>query len=105
MPIKKLAEHLKRNDWSGNDWKSRSRRMLFHHEVTRFTSEFRENFVTLIISSLGLVVALSWNNFWNAWISSLPMESTLPYKMMVAFSMTILAVFLTYFLSKLKKRS
>lgn len=100
-----IKEKLKKvipKQFSSTDWKVKSRGMQLRHEVVRFTKAFRENFVTLIISSLGLLVALSWNNLWNAWISSLPMENTIVYKFYVAIGITIFAVILTYFFSKLK---
>jgi len=84
------------------DWRQESRRIILHHEVVKFTKAFRDSFVTLIVSSLGLLVALSWNNFWTAWVTSLMIENTVNYKFFIAFSMTILAVILTYILSRLK---
>jgi len=76
--------------------------MMFHREMSNFTRSFRDNFVTLIVSSFGLLVALSWNKFWDAWVKTISPESTLYYNFIVAFSMTALAVVATYFLSKLK---
>ncbi len=83
-------------------WRDQSRKMVIHHEVFRFARAFRDNFVTLMIAALGFLVALSWNNFWNAWVNTLTLENTLPVKFVVAMSMTILAVILTYVFSKLK---
>lgn len=85
------------------NWRTKSKRIVLQHEVAKFTEAFRNNFVTLMVSSLGLLVALSWNNFWTAWVSSLMIENTVHYKFYVAFAMTILAVILTYIFSKLKK--
>jgi len=76
--------------------------MQLRHEMMKFTKAFRDNFVTLMISSLGLLVALSWNNFWTTWVSSLMVENSVYYRFYIAFSMTILAVILTYLFSKLK---
>lgn len=84
------------------DWKAKSRAILFRNEVNNFTRSFRDNFVTLIVSSFGLLVALSWNKFWEAWVATLTPEKTIYYNGMVALAMTILAVVATYFLSKLK---
>ncbi len=83
-------------------WRDQSRKMSLNHEVFRFARAFRDNFVTLMIAALGFLVALSWNNFWNAWVSTLTVENTLPYKFVVALGMTMLAVILTYVFSKLK---
>jgi len=95
MPIKRLIRHLKKNDW-----RVHSRNLTIN--VSKFTKSFKDDFVTLIISALGLVVALSWNNFWVAWINSLPLENTVPYKFLIALGITVLAVIFTYFLSRLK---
>ena len=100
MPVKKLIERFNKNDW-----RAHSRRLTINHEVSKFTKTFKDSFVTLIISALGLVVALSWNNFWNAWISSLTIENTVPYKFLIALMMTAIAVVFTYFLSRLKSSS
>jgi len=79
-----------------------SREMLVNKEFFEFSKAFKENFVTLIISALGLVVALSWNNFWVAWITSLSIENATPYKFITAMFITAFAVVLTYILSKIK---
>jgi uncharacterized membrane protein (DUF485 family) len=84
------------------DWRKESRRILLRHEMIKFTKAFRDNFVTLMISSLGLLVALSWNNFWTTWVNSLMIENTVNYKFYIAMGMTVFAVILTYVLSKLK---
>jgi len=89
-------------EFSSEHWKTKSRGIEFRHEMRRFTRAFRDNFATLIISSLGLLVALSWNNLWNAWMSTLSIENTVPYKFYIALSTTLFAVILTYFFSKLK---
>ncbi|MCX6820620.1 MAG: DUF5654 family protein [Candidatus Aenigmarchaeota archaeon] len=84
------------------DWKAKSRALIFNREMSNFTKSFRDNFVTLMVSSFGLLVALSWNKFWEAWVATLTPEKTLYYNGVVALTMTILAVVATYFLSKLK---
>jgi len=97
MIIKKIKKLF-----SNADWKQQRTQMTLKHEMTKFTKAFRDNFITLMISSLGLLVALSWNNFWNTWVSSLTVENSVSYKFYIAFSMTILAVILTYIFSRLK---
>ena len=87
---------------SKDSWRTHSRNMTIHHEVIKFTKAFRDNFFTLMISALGLVVALSWNNFWVEWVKSLTVENTLPHKFMIAIGMTILAVIFTYLFSRMK---
>ncbi|NIO44241.1 MAG: hypothetical protein GTN36_01645 [Candidatus Aenigmarchaeota archaeon] len=79
--------------------------MIINHEVSKFTKAFRENFITLIVSALGLVAALSWNDAIKSAISTLfPSSSDLIYKFYVAVAVTIIAVVITYFLSRIKKK-
>ena len=84
------------------DWKEQSRHLIVTREISKFTRTFKDNFFTLIISAMGLVVALSWNNFWTAWVSSLTVQNTLSYKLIIAVSMTLFAVVLTYIFSMFK---
>jgi hypothetical protein len=84
------------------DWKFHRRNMILNHEIQRFTKTFKENFVTLIVSALGLVAALSWNDAIKLWIDTVFPEKTVAYRFYVAFVVTILSVTLTYFISKLK---
>lgn len=93
---------IETDDRKPTDWKSKSRDIIFRNEVKNFTRSFRDNFVTLIVSSFGLLVALSWNKFWETWVATLTPDKSMYYTGMVALSMTILAVVATYFLSKLK---
>ncbi len=87
------------------DWKQQKRKMIINHEVSKFTKAFRENFITLIVSALGLVAALSWNDAIKSAISTLfPSSSDLIYKFYVAVAVTIIAVVITYFLSRIKKK-
>ena len=84
-------------------WRSKSRSMIINGEVLKFTKTFRNNFTTLLISALGLVAALSWNEaIKEAVITLLPGEKTLVYKFYVAITITIISVTLTYFLSKFR---
>ena len=94
-----VVDSIKKNQ---NGWRARGRNLILKHEVKNFTKEFRTNFITLIISSFGLVVALTWNSFWNAWISALPAENTTAYKFYIAVLMTVAAVIITYIMSKFK---
>lgn len=83
-------------------WRDESRGINVRHEISKFTISFRDNFFTLMISAMGLVVALSWNNFWTEWVKTLTIENTLAYKLIIAVLMTLLAVVLTYMFSRLK---
>jgi len=88
------------------DWKQQRRNMIINNEVSKFTKAFRENFATLIISALGLVAALSWNDALKATIDTLfPSVGNLIYKFYVAIIVTIVSVVITYFISKLKPKN
>jgi cytoskeletal protein RodZ len=87
------------------DWKQQKRSLIINHEVSKFTKAFRENFITLIISALGLVSALSWNDAIKSAINTLfPTASDLIYKFYVAVVVTIISVVITYFLSRVKSK-
>jgi len=88
-----------------NEWKQQKRNMIINHEVSKFTKAFRENFATLIISALGLVAALSWNDAIKTAIDTLfPTTGNLIYKFYVAIIVTVISVVITYFISKLKPK-
>ena len=88
-----------------NEWKIQKRKMIINHEVSKFTKAFRENFATLIISALGLVAALSWNDAIKAAIDTLfPTTSNIIYKFYVAIVVTLISVVITYFISKIKPK-
>jgi hypothetical protein len=87
------------------NWKDQRRGMAINHEVKKFTVAFRENFVTLIISALGLVAALSWNDAIKTSIDTLfPAQGNLIYKFYVAIMVTVISVIITYFLSRAKNK-
>ncbi len=87
------------------NWKQQKRKMIINHEVSKFTKAFRENFITLIVSALGLVSALSWNDAIKSAINTLfPSNSDLIYKFYVAIAVTIIAVIITYFLSRIRRK-
>jgi Flp pilus assembly pilin Flp len=88
-----------------NEWKIQKRKMIINHEVSKFTKAFRENFATLIISALGLVAALSWNDAIKTTIDTLfATTGNLIYKFYVAIIVTVISVVITYFISKLKPK-
>ena len=63
------------------------------------------NSATLIMSALGLVAALSWNDAIKSSITTLfPSESDLIYKFYVAIVVTVLSVIITYLFSKVKPK-
>ncbi len=86
------------------NWRGQSRNMAMKKEVSNFTRTFRDSFVTFIVSALGLVAALSWNDAIKSAIERLfPSGADIIYKFYVAIMVTVIAVAITYFLSKAKK--
>jgi uncharacterized membrane protein YidH (DUF202 family) len=86
------------------NWRGQSRNMVINKEVSNFTRTFRDSFVTFIVSALGLVAALSWNDAIKSAIERLfPSGADIIYKFYVAIMVTVIAVAITYFLSKAKK--
>ena len=73
--------------------------MIINGEVSNFTKNFRNNFTTLLISALGMVAALSWNDaIKQAVINLLPGEKTTIYNFYIAITITIISVtFITYY--------
>lgn len=87
-------------------WKQQKRSLIINNEVSKFTKVFRENFVTLIVSALGLVAALSWNDAIKSAIETLfPTTSNVIYKFYVAIMVTMISLIITYFLSKVKPKN
>jgi hypothetical protein len=85
------------------DWRARSRSMILNGEVSNFTKTFKNNFTTLLISALGLLAALTWQEaIKEAIIKLLPGQNTVVYKFYIAITVTIISVTATYFLSKFK---
>ena len=85
------------------DWRAKSRSMILNGEVSNFTKTFKNNFTTLLISALGLLAALTWQEaIKEAVIKLLPGENTVVYKFYIALTVTIISVTATYFLSKFK---
>ncbi len=68
--------------------------------------KFRETFATLIISAFGFVAALSWNDAIKSAIDMLlPQEKTIIIKFLSATFITVLAVIITYIISRKLKRN
>jgi len=77
--------------------------MILNGEVSNFTKTFKNNFTTLLISALGLLAALTWQEaIKEAIIKLLPGQNTVVYKFYIAITVTIISVTATYFLSKFK---
>ncbi|SRR3989344_2647175 len=84
------------------NWRNESRKLYIEHELKEFSKAFRDNFFTLIISSFGLLTALTWNDFWREFITTLSAENSLAYKLLIAVFITLLAVVFTYIFSRMK---
>ncbi|MFH0928829.1 MAG: DUF5654 family protein [Candidatus Aenigmatarchaeota archaeon] len=103
MMVKKDSHNSPAKYKSPVGWRQQRRNIILNNEMTKFTRAFKENFITLIISAMGLVAALSWNDAIKSAIAALfPTESDVVYKFYVAVSVTIMAVVITYFLSRIK---
>lgn len=88
---------------SNNKWKLQSRGIAIKNELKEFRRVFKENLITLLISSFSLVAALSWNDAIRTAITTfLPSQNEVYYKFYAALSLSFLAVLITYILSKFK---
>jgi hypothetical protein len=86
-------------------WKTQKRGLVINHEVKNFTKTFSDSFTTFIMSALGVVAALCWNDAIKTAIDVLfPDKSNIIYKFYVALIVTVIAIVITYFLSKLKPK-
>ncbi len=102
--IAKISNSIKKTSKKAS-WKTHRRRMIINNEFSDLTKRFRENFITLIVSAFGLVSALSWNDAIKSAIKTMfPEGSDLVYKFFVAVAVTIIAVLMTYFLSRVKQK-
>lgn len=85
------------------NWKSQSRGLTIGRELEEFKRVFKDNFVTLIVSAFGVVAALSWNEaIKEAIFVFFPAKGNLVVKVYTAITITIISIFVTYLLSKLK---
>ena len=85
------------------DWRNQSRGLTIGRELQEFKRVFKDNFVTLIVSAFGVVAALSWNEAVKETIFVFfPEKGNLIVKTYTALTITIISIFVTYLLSKLK---
>ena len=76
-----------------------------NHQLFQFGKAFRENFITLIVSALGFVAALSWNDAIRRTVEVLfPVNGDLVYKYLIAIIVTVIAITIIFFVSKLKPK-
>lgn len=87
------------------NWKNQSRGLTIGREIGEFKRAFKDNFVTLIVSAFGVVAALSWNEAIKEVVLGLfPTKGPLFAKLYSAVAITIIAIIVTYLLSKLKTK-
>lgn len=88
------------------DWKRQSTGLTIGRELDEFKRVFKNNFVTLIVSAFGVVAALSWNEFIKQLIFDFfPEKGSLVAKGYSAVVITLVSIFVTYLLSKLKAKN
>lgn len=93
------------NRYRDPNWREQKRRLVINHEVKNFTKTFSESFTTFIISALGVVAALSWNDAIKTAIDTLfPDKSNVILKFYISSVVTVIAIVITYFLTKLKPK-
>ena len=84
-------------------WRTQKRGLVINNEVSKFTKAFKDNSATLMISALGVVAALSWNDAIKSAIEALfPAGGDVLYKFYVAIMVTVISVVITYFFSRIK---
>lgn len=99
MIVGKLVTRLPRNDW-----RMQSRGMALHSEVNRFASKMKENFVTLLITIIGLATALTWNEVIKTLIDTFFADRSALYaKVYVAIVITIFTLVVTYMISRIRE--
>ena len=89
-----------------NDWKMQSRGMVLHHEVDRFARKTKDNFITLMITIVGMATALTWNEVVKELIEVFfPDRSALYAKVYVAVLATAFTLIVTYAISRVRDNS
>ena len=74
-------------------------------KIEEFTNHFKHQLAVFIISALGFVVALNWQDTIKSTIDAyFPSGSGLAYKLLASAVLTTVAVPMIYLLSKLKTR-
>ena len=84
-------------------WRLQSSGMTIHHEVDRFARKTKENFITLMITIVGMATALTWNEVIKELIEVFfPDRSALYAKVYVAVIATIFTLIATYAISRMR---
>lgn len=98
MIVSKLVNGLPKNDW-----RMHSRGMSLHHEVDRFARKTKDNFITLVITIVGMATALTWNEVVKTLIGIFfPDRSALYAQVYVAVIATIFTLIATYAISRMR---
>ena len=67
-------------------------------------SEFKDKFITLITAAFGFVAALSWNEAIKSFIQTvIPVQDQWPYLMLNALIITLIAVIVIFFISRISR--
>jgi hypothetical protein len=99
MVVTKLVTRLPKHTW-----RSDSRGMVFHHEMDRFAKKTKENFITLVITIVGMATALTWNEVVKALIDTFFADrSALYVKIYVAVIATLFTLVATYMISRIRE--
>ncbi len=99
MVVKKIVTNIPRHTWRDD-----SRGMTFHHEVDRFAKKTKENFITLIITVVGMATALTWNEVVKAIIDTFFADRSAIYaKLYVAVIATVFTLTVTYMISRIRE--
>lgn len=87
-------------------WRDDSRGMTFHHEVNRFARKTKDNFITLIITIVGMSTALTWSEVVKYLIDAAFADRSAFYvKLYVAVIATIFTLVVTYMISRMRDSS
>ncbi len=86
------------------DWRAQSRGMFIQSEVDRFAKKMKENFITLLITIIGMATALTWNEVVKALIDTFFAERSALYaKVYVAVIVTVFTLVVTYMISRIRE--
>lgn len=100
MIVSKLVTKMPKRDW-----RMQSTGMTLHHEVDRFARKTKDNFITLVITIIGMATALTWNEVVRTIIQSLfPDRSALYAQIYVAVIVTIFTLIATYMISRAREK-
>jgi hypothetical protein len=88
------------------NWRSESRKITLHHEVDVFAKKTKDNFITLLITIVGMATALTWNEVVRSIIDTLFVDRSAFYvKLYVAVIATIFTLVTTYMISRIYNKN